>query len=367
MLAALMGLIALSLPACDKMHAEEKENGHHEHQKIVLTSPLAKDVVITQEYVCQIHSRNHIEVCALQDGYLEKVLVKEGQAVKQGDVLFQIQPTLYQARLAGEKAKAQLMQIKFNNTKNLFEQKPTPVVSEQEVFQAQAELDEANAKVTLAQAELNFTTVRAPWDSIVDRLMKQQGSLIEKKDILTTLSDNGVMWVYFNVPEGRYLEYMADRDKDTQARQIQLVLADGSTFPQTGEISAIEAQFNNETGNIPFRADFANPTRVLRHGQTGNVLIHKTLKDAVVIPQRATYEVLDKRYVFVVGEDDVAHQRPITVLHEKDDIFIIKSGLEPKDKIVLEGVRQVHDGEKLKEPEFIKPEEALAHQKFHAE
>ena len=171
---------------------------------------------------------------------------------------------------------------------------------------------------------MNFTNVRAPFDGIVDRLHEQQGSLIKEGDILTTLSDNSVMWVYFNVPEARYLEYMAGLEQDKEDRQIELVLANGSKFPQTGKIGAIEAQFNNETGNIPFRADFPNPDGLLRHGQTGNVLIHRTLKNAIVIPQRATFEILDKRYVYVVGKDDVVHQREIVVQNEMDDIFVIK-------------------------------------------
>ena len=240
------------------------------------------------------------------------------------------------------------------------------MVSQNEVALFEAKLAKAKAKAKLAEAELNFTTVRAPFDGIVDRLHEQQGSLIKEGDILTTLSDNSVMWVYFNVPEARYLEYMAGLGQDKEDRKIELVLANGSKFPQTGKIGAIEAKFNNETGNIPFRADFPNPDRLLRHGQTGNVLIHRTLKNAIVIPQRATFEILDKRYVYVVGKDDVVHQREIVIQHEMDDIFVIKKGLDVNDRIVLEGVRQVRDGEKV-EYEFRKPEEALANQKYHAE
>jgi membrane fusion protein (multidrug efflux system) len=144
------------------------------------------------------------------------------------------------------------------------------------------------------------------------------------------------------------------------------VLASHDKFPESCTRLTIEAQFNNETGNIAFRADFPNPDSLLRHGQTGTILIHQTLKNAVVIPQRATFELLDKRYVWVVGEDDVAHQRLITIMHELEDIFVIKSGLGVKDKIVLEGVRQVEEGSKV-EYEFRKPEEALKDQKFHAE
>src|SRR5262249_53767468 len=114
----------------------------------------------------------------------------------------------------------------------------------------------------------------------------------------------------------------------------------------------------NETGNIPFRADFENPDDLLRHGQTGNVLIHRTLNNAIVIPQRATFEILDKRYVYVVDKDGVVHKREIVIQNELDDIFVIKKGLDVNDRIVLEGIRQVRDGEKV-EYEFRKPEQRL--------
>jgi membrane fusion protein, multidrug efflux system len=340
-----------------------EEQPHQEHQKIVVTSPMAKDVIITETYVCQIHSQRHIEVRALEGGYLEEILVKEGQAVKKGDLMFKIVPTLYQARLDAASAEAQLAQLEFENTQALSLKK---VVSQREVALSQAKLAKAQAEAELAGAELNFTNVRAPFDGIVDRLHEQLGSLIEEGDDLTTLSDNSVMWVYFNVPEARYLEYMAGLDQHKQDERIVLVLANGSKFPQAGKIGAIEAQFNNETGNIPFRADFPNPDGLLRHGQTGNVLIHRTMNNAIVIPQRATFEVLDKRYVYVVGKDNVVHQCEIVVQKELEDIFVIKSGLGVDDKIVLEGVQQVREGEKV-EYEFREPEAALANQKKHAE
>ena len=98
------------------------------------------------------------------------------------------------------------------------------------------------------------------------------------------------MWVYFNVPEKQYLEYMANR-KQHEEDKIELVLANQTKFPQPGKLGAIEGQFNNETGNIAFRADFPNPDGLLRHGQTGTILIHRKVHDAIVIPQRATFEI----------------------------------------------------------------------------
>jgi membrane fusion protein (multidrug efflux system) len=354
-----LAALSLSLPSCETRDDQPAE----EHHKIVLTSPKAKDVVITEQYVCQIHSQRHIKVCALESGYLEEIRVNEGQEVKKGDLMFKIVPTLYQARLDGELAEAKLAELELKNTNQLLKDN---VVSANEVALFQAKLAKANAKAKLAQGELNFTTVKAPFDGIVDRLEQQLGSLIKEGEVLTTLSDNSKMWVYFNVPEARYLEYMARPSSDRDTQQVELVLADGSKFKHAGKIGAIEAKFNNETGNIPFRADFPNPERLLRHGQTGNVLLHRTLHNAVVIPQRATFEILDKRYVYAVGNDDAVHQREIVVQHELDDIYVVKKGLDTNDKIVLEGVRQVRDGEKP-ESEFREPEKVLANQKNAAE
>jgi membrane fusion protein, multidrug efflux system len=151
--------------------------------------------------------------------------------------------------------------------------------------------------------------------------------------------------------------------------KIELVLANGEKFEHAGDISqisAVEADFNIQTGNIPFRVDFPNPDRLLRHGQTGTILIHRVLNDAVVIPQRATFEVLNKQYVFVVDEDDVAHQREIVVQNVLEDLYVIKDGVGADDKIVLEGIRQVRDGSKVEYEDRL-AEQVAANLKYHAE
>jgi membrane fusion protein, multidrug efflux system len=361
-LAVMLALISLSLPGCNTP-AEQTEVEPH---KIVVTSPKAMDVILTQQYVCQIHAKRHINVKALKtDGYIGEIPIKEGDPVKKGDVLFQIVPTLYKAKVEAEAAEANLAELEYTNSKRLFEEKP-PVVSQMEVLLYGAKKDKAKAKLKLAEAELNFATIRAPFDGIVDRLLEMQGSLVKEGDILTTLSDNSVMWVYFNVPEARYLEYMNSSDQTKAEQKIELRLANHTTFPEPAISLRIEAQFNNETGNIPFRADFPNPNRVLRHGMTGNVAISRTLHNAIVIPQRATFAILAKRYVFVVGSDEVVHQREIVIQNEQEDIFVISSGVGVDDKIIYEGVRQVRDGDKV-EFEFRPPEQILGHQRVRAE
>ncbi|HEY4311406.1 MAG TPA: efflux RND transporter periplasmic adaptor subunit [Pirellulales bacterium] len=355
--ALVLALAALSLPACNR-HVEEQ---HHEAHKITATNPQLQPVTLTQPYVCQIHSQRHINVRALEMGYLEAIQIKEGQRVKENDLLFTVRPILYQSKLDAENAEAKLASLQLTYTQKLAKDK---VVSENEVLLRQAELSRAQAKANLAAAELDFATVKAPFDGIVDRLHHQQGSLVQEGEVLTTMSDNSLMWVYFNVPEARYLEYMQDPHKDDL--KIELQLANGEKFNQLGKIGAIEADFNNQTGNIPFRADFPNPDRLLRHGQTGTILLSRVQNDSIVIPQRATFEVLQKRYVYIVDAENVAHQREITVQNELEDLFVIEKGISAEDKIVLEGIRQVRDGDKV-EYEDRASEQVAQNLKFHAE
>ncbi len=327
-----------------------------EHRKIVLTSPKIMDVDLIQPYVGQIRSRRHIDVCSLENGFLAQVLVKGGQAVKKGDVMFEIIRTLDKAKNDDDNAAAKRAEPKRNNAEKLLKQKKS-AVSQSEVLQFQAK----NAR---AEAESNATNDTEPFDGIEGSLQMHVGRAIKEGDVITTLSDNSVMWVYFNVPEAQYLEYMASSRQEKADQKIELVLANRNKFPQPGKLGAIEAQFNSENGNVAFRADFENPERLLRHGQRGTIQIHRKLHDATVIPMRATFEILDKRYVYVVDKDDVAHQREIVVQNETDDMFVIKKGVGVGDRIVIDG--QVHDGEKVTY-EFRAPDEVMRKLKTHGE
>lgn len=351
-------LIAGLLAGCGS-HQEE----HREPQRLVVTTPQSMAITVTERYVCQIHARRHIEIRALERGYLQEIKIQEGQAVKQDDTLFQIMPIIYKAKLDVEVAALEVAQMQYDYSQKLTEEK---VISDNERLLVKAKLAQAKAKADLATAEFNFTTFKAPFDGIVDRLYHQQGGLVEEGESLTSLSDNSVMWVYFNVPEAKYLDYMDAVKSHENEQKVELLLANHKKFSQVGKINAIEADFNNKTGNIPFRADFPNPDRLLRHGQTGNILISRLKKDAIVIPQRATFQVLDKRYVYVVDSDSVAHQCEIKVQSELEDIFVIDKGVDVNDKIVLEGTRQVRDGDKV-EYEEQKSQQVLAHLKYHAE
>ena len=147
---------------------------------------------------------------------------------------------------------------------------------------------------------------------------------------------------------------------------MKLVMADGRTFDQPGKVETIEADFNSETGNLAFRATFANPKGLLRHGETGKVLMTTQLKNAMLIPQKATFNVLDKKFVYVVDDKNVVHSRPITVSAELPNVFVVESGLEEKDRVLCDGLRKVRDGATIG-VDFKAPNDVLAHLDVPAE
>ncbi len=335
----LLAVAVGSLAGCSQPPAEKEEQ-----IKLLATSPLVKDTTLTKVYVAQIHSIQHIEMRALEKGYLQKIFVDEGQLVHEGQPMFQIMPMIYEAELKMAKAEANYVNIEYQNTKKLADKN---VVSVNELALAQAKLDKARAEVSLAETHLRFTSINAPFTGIMDHFSARLGSLLDEGDLLTSLSDNSKMWVYFNVPEAEYLTYKQHTHSDSAAK-VGLLMANNEMFAYPGRVQTIEADFNNETGNIAFRATFPNPQRLLRNGETGNILLPVPLPHALIIPQKATFEVLEKKYVFVVDQQNVVHQREIGIIAEMPNLYAINKGLKADDKILLEGIRKVKDGDKIR-------------------
>jgi membrane fusion protein (multidrug efflux system) len=339
------------------------EGEGEEQVNFTVTKPLKKDTTTIREYVCQIRAIQHIELRALERGYLEKIYVDEGQLVKQGQKMFQIMPLLYNAELQKAQAEAAFAEVEYRTTKTLAD---SNVVSPNELALAKAKMDKANAEVSLSQVHLGFTDIRAPFTGIMDRFYARQGSLLEEGDLLTVIADNSKMWVYFNVPEAEYLNYKMALKGDS-IMNVQLLMANQQLFPYKGRVETIEADFNNETGNIAFRATFPNPKALLRHGETGNVEMVVPYKNALIIPQKATFEVLEKKYVFVVDKDKVVHQREINIAAEMPDLYVIKDGVSAEEQIMLEGIRKVRDNDKIEKFTYDDPKEVLKHLNVYVE
>jgi membrane fusion protein (multidrug efflux system) len=350
-------LALLCLTSCTTKKEEKEEDG-----KFTVTNPVKIDTSFTKQYVSQIRSVRNIEIRAQEKGFLQNIYVDEGQFVKAGQVLFRIMPKMYEAELLKAKAEEKAAEIELQNTKNLADKN---IVSKSEQAIAQAKLEQTKAEVSLAKLHLSFTEIRAPFDGTIDRIPKKLGSLIDEGELLTSLSDNSKMFAYFNVSEPEYLEYQ-NNVKGRGNSAVTLLLANNEPLKHKGKVEVIESEFDSETGNIAFRASFPNSDRLLKNGETGKVLMTVPLKNVVVIPQKATYEIQDKKYVFVVDKNNVVSSKEITITGEIPDLYVVASGITENDKILLEGVQKVKDDEKIKFG-YIAPQEVINHLRLKAE
>ncbi|ACT95843.1 efflux RND transporter periplasmic adaptor subunit [Dyadobacter fermentans] len=309
-----------------------------------------------REYVGDIHAVRNVEIYARVKGYLEEIYVDEGKEVKKGQTLFRINNEEYEAQLAKAKANLQSAiaeakgaELEVKRVKLLVDKN---VVSKTELDVAQAKLAAANAKIEEAKSEksnaaiqLAYTVIRAPFDGVVDRLPHKMGSLIDEGTLLTTLSDTKTVYAYFNVSENEYLEYIKTRgNAATKNAVVELELADGSFFKHKGTIETMEGAFDEGTGSIAFRARFSNPEKLLKHGSTGTIRLTNTVENAILIPQKAAFEIQDKNFVYVLGKDNKVKTRSFVPQSRLSTFYVVKSGLEPGETIVYEGLQSLRDG-----------------------
>ena len=327
-----------------------------------VTTPEVINTSVQKDYVASIQSEKNIEIRSQKTGILQDIYVDEGQTVKAGQPLFRIVTAGSQEELDKSAAEVDQASIELQNTTKLAS---SNIVPENAQKLAAAKLSAAKADYRLASLHQRLSMVRAPFAGIIGRIPNKKGSLIQEGDLLSTLSDNTNVYAYFNVSETEYLDYQsnaAERDK----LPLTLILANGTTFPSKGYFKNVAGEFDSSSGNISFRAIFANPDHLLRNGETGTVRMDIPLANAMIIPQQATYEVQDQRYVFVVDAAGNVHSRPIKVSFSKPDIYIISEGLSQSDKFLVDGVDKVNDGDKVS-CTCKSPEEALQSVKLKAD
>jgi len=211
----------------------------------------------------------------------------------------------------------------------------------------QAKMEEANAAISLAKLNLTFTEIRAPFNGVINRIPNKRGSLVEEGTLLTTISNNQEVFAYFHFSESDYLNYVSAGRQD-HFRIVDLKLANNSLYNYKGSIEISESEFDPSSGNIAFRARFPNPDALLKHGANGKVIITKPLRSAILIPQRSTFEIQDKVFVYVVNEKNVVKQKSIVPKMRIPHFFVVENGVAPQEKIVYEGVENLKDGQVIK-------------------
>ena len=322
-----------------------------------VTSVLVRDTNLYREYVADIQAVQNVELRARVQGFLERIYVDEGQVVKKGQILFKINDEEYRAELAKATAnlesaiaEAKASELEVDRLKVMVDKK---VISETELSVAQAKLKAVNARIeqsrwakSNARLRLSYTSIRAPFDGIIDRIPFKVGSLIDHGTLLTTVSDIGEVFVYFNVSEGEYLEYVKNTVQETGGKNklVSLMLADGTQYPFDGSVETMGGEFQASTGSISFRARFPNPNSILKHGATGKIRLSNTVDNAIMIPQKAAFEIQDKSFVFVVDSTNQVRMRNFIPKTRFSHYYIVESGLKSGEQIVFEGIQDIRDG-----------------------
>ena len=333
-----------------------------------VTSPLMIDTVFNSEYVADIQSLQNVELRARVKGYIDNIYIDEGKSVQAGQLLFSINSKHYQEELTRAKASlknavagAKLAELEMKNVRILVDKN---VVGKTEMEMAEAKLDAANARVDEAKSEeataelnLSFLQIKAPFDGVINRIRNKVGSLIDEGTLLTTISNNKEVFAYFNVSEREYLEITSHKKSESN-KEVSLILANNQLYPLKGIIETVEGEFDESTGNIAFRARFNNPDGILKHGSSGKIVLEKELKKSLVIPQKTTFEIQENTYVFMVDKNNVAHMKSIIPKLRIDNIYVIESGLTVNDRIILEGIQLVKEGDKIT-PKQVVAKEAI--------
>ncbi|AQW95426.1 efflux RND transporter periplasmic adaptor subunit [Elizabethkingia anophelis] len=313
-----------------------------------------------KEYPGNIEGIVNVDVKPQVTGYLQAVLVKEGQYVQKGQPLFRIMPDVYNEQVKNSDAGLKSA-LAAQATARLEVEKLRPlvdgkVVSDMQLKTAQANYNAATAQVEQAKAALgsskinaNFTLIKAPVSGYIGRIPNRTGTLVSPADTvaLTTLSDISTVQVYFSISEANYLTYSKEGIFSGDSGNIQLILADGSVYNQKGRVEAGSGNIDKITGSITMKAIFPNPDKLLRSGGAGKIVIGRTVDNIVQLPITSVKDIQDKFFVFKLADSSKVAMVPIQIDGKTKDTYYIKSGVKAGDKIAINRIDMLQDGMKV--------------------
>ncbi|MGO8838140.1 MAG: efflux RND transporter periplasmic adaptor subunit [Limisphaerales bacterium] len=329
---------------------------------VVLVAEIAAvNAPASAEFIGQLDSPQSVEVRARVEGFVAKIIFTDGTEVKAGDPLFKLDDQPYQEKLAaanGVLAEAKAALNKYQkDVARLMPLAEKHAVPQQDLDNAVASVDVGKASVVSAEAQVQSATLdvsycdmSAPISGLIGASEVPIGALVGKSEptLLATISELDPIWFYCNVSEVDYLRATAETQRSGRRIQdipVSLIVADGSTHPEKGKIIFIDRAVDTKTGTLRVRAEFANPTRSLRPGMFARVIADLGVRaDSILVPQRAVAELQGKNFVWVIGPDNKAAQRPVTVGRQIEDNLLILEGLKPGDRIVVEGLQKVREG-----------------------
>ncbi len=336
-------------------------------------------VTLTSDYPATIQGQQNVEIRPKISGYIEKIFVDEGATVRQGQLLFQISAPQYEEEVRTAKANIQIAsadvnaaEMEVNKVRPLVEKN---IISKYELESAQFNLQAkqaalAQARATLANARTNlgYTSVTSPVNGVIGTIPYKIGSLVgsNTSQPLTTVSNIGNIYAYFSINEKQALNFFKNAKGHSMEERlasippVTLVLANGTELPQKGRVETASGLINTETGSVSVRATFPNPNQLVRSGSSGVVRIPTTIDSALLVPQKSTYEIQGKRFVYLVTDSNTVASREIkTRENSGGQYFVVEEGLRPGDKIVVEGVSS------LREEARIKPRQVNGDSLYH--
>lgn len=310
-----------------------------------------------RSYVADIQAIQFVEVKPKVEGFIQKVLVDEGEKVKKGQPLFQLSSEEYSQTVKESQANYKQAEAQYDmaayeveridrlvSKQILSKIRLDQAIKEKEV--AQMKVEQARAQLQRSQMDYSYTTITSPFDGYIDRIPYKVGSLVNTQSLLTTVSDISEIFAYYRVNESEYLEFKRRQisgENIEGANDVELILSDGSIYSHKGRLETVEGDFERGTGSIAFRVRFPNPDGLLKHGVTGKVRMMTTMNNICLVPQKSTFEIQDFTYIYTVDNEGVVKVRSFEPLERYNNYYVTQD-LPVNTAIVYEGVQMMKDG-----------------------
>lgn len=332
--------------------------GNNEQKQAAAAAPPAafpvaqiqsKTVTGYTEYPATIEGIVNSDVRAKTSGYIEKVFVDEGEKVRKGQALFKLETQSLSQDAGAAKALVNVAQVEVDKLIPLVEKN---IISPVQLETAKANLAQAKATYSSVSANISYATIKSPIDGYVGAINFREGALISPSDAipLTTVSEIDQVYAFFSFNEAQYINHLQKNEGETKAERIKnspdldLILANGKLYSEKGRIQTSTGQINQNTGTIKIRAAFDNPNEILTNGNSGTIRIPEEYKDAIVIPQSATFEQQGNIMIFKLGVDNKVETSILKIQGTVDNLYVVESGIDIDDKIIVSGIGKLQNG-----------------------
>lgn len=344
-IAGLFSLILL-LASCGNDSESQAQAAAPQAKPFPVTEVPERTVTGHTTYPVNIEGIVNSEVRAKVSGYITDVLVDEGQEVKKGQLLFKLETQSLNQDAAAAKANVNAAQVEVDKLKPLVEKN---IISEVQLETAKAKLQQAQSSYNSIAANIGYANIKSPVDGYVGSIRLREGALVSPTSTqpLTTVSDISKVYAYFSMNETEYLDFLKEyegekvQDKIANMPEVELILANGSSYSEKGKIETINSQVNENTGSISFRAVFNNPSRLLSNGNSGKIRIPKTYENALIVPQESTFERQGNVLVYKLGAEDKVSSSTLEIITSIDNLYVVKSGVKQGDTIVAKGLAKL--------------------------